>query len=155
MNRRREPGRVVVDTNLIVSGLILARGQPHELIRAIRRGAFRLVLSDPLYAEYDDVLNRPMLARKYGLAATDVAEFLFLARTLGHRVEPREPLPVHVRDPKDDMVLAAALGGGADYVVSGDQDLLVLDSAPELGALRVVTARAFLAMLANEEGSSG
>lgn len=155
MHLRREPVRVVVDTNLIVSALIVPRGQPHEIMQALRRGAFQLLLTDSLYAEYDEVLNRPKFALKYSLTPSQIGAFLFLVRTLGLRVEPRESLPVQVRDPKDDMVLAAALGGGADYVVSGDQDLLVLDGVPELGALRIITARAFLTILASDEGGSG
>lgn len=45
------------------------------------------------------------------------------------------------------MILAAALGGGADYVVTGDADLLVLNGDPRLGNLRIVTAGDFLALL--------
>ncbi len=47
---------------------------------------------------------------------------------------PLAALPVHCRDPKDDPSLAAALGGNADYIVTGDADLLVLDGHSTLGA---------------------
>ncbi|HEX5501645.1 MAG TPA: hypothetical protein VFW96_03425 [Thermomicrobiales bacterium] len=47
------------------------------------------------------------------------------------------------------MVLAAALGGSADYRVTGDDDLLALAGDPRLGALRIVTVRAFLDLLAD------
>lgn len=53
-----------------------------------------------------------------------------------------------VRDPKDVMILASALSGRAHYIVTGDDDLLSLDGAPALGALRIVTVRDFLAILA-------
>ena len=66
------------------------------------------------------------------------------------RIEPLPlaVLPVHCRDPKDDMVLACALGAQAAYLVTGDADLLALDGDPALGRLRIVTPRQFLALFA-------
>lgn len=52
-----------------------------------------------------------------------------------------------VRDPNDAHILAAAITGEADYLVTGDRDLLVLAGTPELGRLRIVTPAEFLAML--------
>jgi predicted nucleic acid-binding protein len=66
----------------------------------------------------------------------------------GEAVKARSSLPIDVRDEKDERVLEAALGGRADYLVTGDNDLLVLAGDPRLGALRIVTARAFLELLA-------
>ena len=60
---------------------------------------------------------------------------------------PRDALPIHCRDPKDDPVLACALGGHADYIVTGDADLLELAGHPDLGALRILTPRVFLTLL--------
>jgi len=54
---------------------------------------------------------------------------------------------VAIRDPKD-IHLLAALGGDADYLITGDADLLVLAGDPTLGPLRIITARAFLDDLA-------
>jgi predicted nucleic acid-binding protein len=69
-------------------------------------------------------------------------------------VLPNNELPLPVRDVKDEPILAAAFGGQADYIVTGDKDLLVLDGDPRLGKLRIVTARAFLDVLAAQpEGS--
>ena len=56
-------------------------------------------------------------------------------------------LPVQVRDPKDEHVLAAALSGKADYLVTGDEDLLHLDGDPKLGNLQIITAREFVNLL--------
>ena len=72
-------------------------------------------------------------------------------RTAGERVTPSETIPVAVRDPKDTHLLAAALGGNAAFLVTGDADLLVLNGDPALGPLRIVTARAFLDDLARRE----
>ncbi len=61
---------------------------------------------------------------------------------------PLSSLPIQSRDPNDDMFLAVALGAAATFLVSGDNDLLSLKGAPELGELRIVTVREFLDLLA-------
>ena len=109
-----------------------------------------LLRSDAIYEEYARVLPRPKFAR-YGLTPELIAGFLTSLRTRSRRVIPRRRLPVAVRDPKDAMILAAALGGRADYLVTGDADLLALRGHPALGRLQIVTAREFLAVLAHDE----
>ena len=52
-----------------------------------------------------------------------------------------------MRDPKDEPILAAALGGGADYLVTGDADLLIYRGDSRLGSLQIVTVHQFLAVL--------
>ena len=137
--------RTVVDTNLLVSGLISAMGAPAVLIDALRQDRFLLLSSQPLTAEVDGVLARPSLARySFDPALTSLVR----ARVANaEQVVPLTPLPVTSRDPKDDKFLACALGGAADYLVTSDQDLLVLDGHPALGTLRIITARVFLELL--------
>ena len=147
MKRRSGLARVVVDTNLVVSGLILERGVPSELIAALRAGRFLLVISEPIRLEYERVLARPRFATKYGLTGAEVASFLSFLDTVAVRVAPRRRLPVSVRDSGDDIILAAALGGRAEYLVTGDADILALRDDPRLRGLRILTAREFLATL--------
>ncbi|HET8631909.1 MAG TPA: putative toxin-antitoxin system toxin component, PIN family [Thermomicrobiales bacterium] len=146
-------GSAVVDTNLLVSGLLRPEGQPRRLLRAWHERAFTLLVSPTLVAEYRRVLARPRLRVRYGLDPAAAAALLDQIERRGALVAPREPLPVAVRDPKDDMVLAAALGGPADYLITGDDDLLALAGDPRLGALRIVTVRAFLDILDAEPSS--
>ena len=60
---------------------------------------------------------------------------------------PSSSIPVSLRDPKDEHIPGAALAGKADYLVTGDDDLLVHQGDPRLGALQIVTASQFLTML--------
>jgi uncharacterized protein len=140
----------VVDTNLFVSALISPRGLPHAVYTAWRAGAFLLHLAETQRRELADVLSRPRLRKRFNLDPETVAQFFYLLETKAIEVIELDPLPLRVRDPNDDPILAAALGGGADYLVTGDDDLLSLAGDPRLGALRIVTARAFLALLAGE-----
>ena len=138
--------RSVVDNNLFVSGILFERGNPYALLEAWRNGRFLLLLSDEQHDELVDVLARPKFVARFRLASAELTRLLAdLATT------PRVPLsltiPLPVRDPKDEYLLAAAIGGAADYLVSGDKDLLVLAADPRLGALRIVTAAEFLTIL--------
>ncbi len=142
--------RVVLDTNLLVSGLIMPHGLPHRLLAEWRQSGFRLLITDDILAEYATVLARPQFAAKYGLTATVVAALLRRMRVQGERVPPQGTVPVAVRDAKDIHLLAAALGGNADYLVTGDADLLVRAGDPALGPLRITTARTFLDDLLRE-----
>ncbi|HTE84975.1 MAG TPA: putative toxin-antitoxin system toxin component, PIN family [Dehalococcoidia bacterium] len=140
--------RTVVDTNLFVSGLIRTRTPPNELLRAWVLQAFSLVTSAEIRAEVADVIQRPKFAR-YQFDARLIADIL-QALDMSEIVEPLAGVPIHCRDPKDDLVLASALSSGADYIVTGDKDLLVLDGEPALGELRIVTPEQFLAILRPE-----
>lgn len=57
---------------------------------------------------------------------------------------PEEQLPIRSRDPKDNKLLACALSTNADYLITGDEDLLILNGNPALGALKILTAKDFL-----------
>jgi predicted nucleic acid-binding protein len=98
-------------------------------------------------AEIAQVLNRPEIKRRYNLTDSEVAETIRLVEA-DVLVAPLDTVPVEVRDPKDDMVLAAALAGFASYVVTGDNDLLALNGDTRLDPLRIVTPREFLLALA-------
>jgi uncharacterized protein len=139
--------RVVIDTNLFVSGAISPRGSPNQLLQAWLKGAFTLLISSEQRVEVQEVLSRPEIARRYNLSEEAKAHLLLLIDTLALQAPLRHRLPIHVRDPKDDHLLAAALGGKADYLVTGDADFLTLDRDPKLPNLRILAVRPFLDLL--------
>jgi len=116
--------KLVLDTNVFVSTLLKRSSAPGQILQAWRVGRLELLVSDPLYAELADVLGRRKL-RAY-LEPELSQRFLELLRYYVKWVEVARVPKRAVRDPKDAMVLATALGGRADLIVSGDQDLLVL-----------------------------
>lgn len=111
--------RAVVDTNIWVSGLIIPTSTPGLVLAAVRDRTIDAVASWALAEEIIEVLRRPKLAR-YGLTEVDVRQVLELLGPLLPRVEVDVPL----RDPGDVPVVAAAVAGNADLVVTGDADLL-------------------------------
>lgn len=144
MTSARKPPRVVVDTNLFVSGLIVKRGIPHQLLSHWRRGSFTLLISEEQREEIAAVLDRPAIAERYGITPEERAELLHLIDTRAIKVTGSRHLPLSVRDPKDEMILASALGGEADYLVTGDEDLLVLSDSSDIGSLRILRVREFV-----------
>ena len=67
--------RTVVDTNVLVSGVI-SRGAPHQVLLAWLRGAFQLVASQALYDEIEAVLGRPRIRERYRIGEAEVALLL-------------------------------------------------------------------------------
>ncbi len=139
--------RVVLDSNQFISGLIRPDGAPGRAVQSWRRGTYRLVTAPDLTDEFERIVARPSFSQRYN---PDPAEIAAIRDELvrAEQVTPLAELPIHCRDPKDDMLLACALGGDADVLVTGDRDLLVLDGEPALGKLRVLSPQDFLAMLA-------
>ena len=118
--------RAVIDTNVLVAAL-LWRGPPHALLAQARDGRVTLISSPALLAELADVLGRPKFAAILARVGATVDDLLAQVRQLVEVIEPL-PLPEPVcRDPDDDEVLALALASRAELIVSGDNDLLVLE----------------------------
>jgi len=143
--------RAVVDTNIFGSGLITSGGNSYRLLEAWRAGNFVLLTATPQREELERVLKRPAFALRYGFTEERIADVLLLVDALALRVPVRRRLPAHVRDPKDDHILAAALGGRADYLVTGDQDILSLNGNPRLKSLKIGTVAEFLRALSIEQ----
>ncbi len=118
----RIPHRLVVDTNVFVSAIILPRSSPRQVVdRALDQGL--LLLSDATVGELREVLSRSKLDRY----VSREERALVLAQ-IGRTAEfvPIIQLVRQCRDPKDDKFLEIALNGRADVIITGDADLLTL-----------------------------
>ena len=137
--------RAVLDTNQYVSMAIKAGGTADRLLAAWREERFVLLLSPPILDEIIRVLRYPRLRRLIRLTPAEL-DGLIESLLLDAELTPGR-LAVHVitRDPSDNMFLACAVEGRADYIVSGDQDLLTLESHQ---GIPIVTAAEFLRILA-------
>jgi uncharacterized protein len=119
--------RAVLDTNVLLAGL-LWRGPPYALLEQVRSGALTFISSPELLAELAEVLARPKFDAIVSRSQSSREQMLVQVRMLAEVMEP-PPLPQPVcRDPDDDAVLALAIAAQADLIVSGDDDLLSLNS---------------------------
>jgi hypothetical protein len=141
--------RAVVDTNVLVSGLLSEHGPPCQIVDAWLAGRFTLVVSLLQVEGVHHVLTYPRLAGRMRLADSELQMLLAALLSAAGVVPGRLSLPGVTRDPKDDYLVASAKEGQADWIVSGDQDLLALVAYE---GIRIVTPRQFMeSVLANEE----
>jgi putative PIN family toxin of toxin-antitoxin system len=138
------PVRAVLDTNVLVSSLISEHSPPRQLVDAWLDGRFVLVTSLYQVQEVNHVLSYPRITERIRLENAELEMILAALLTESEVVPGRLQLPGVTRDPKDDAIVACAQEGGADHLVSGDQDLLVLG---EYKGTQVVTPRQFLVAL--------
>ncbi len=118
--------RLVLDTNTVVSGLLWG-STPSLLIEAALEGRIEVFTSHALLLELEDVLPRRKFARRIAASGFSVAQLTARFALLAETVAPAVISPVSA-DPDDDHVLACALAAQADFIVSGDPDLLNLKS---------------------------
>lgn len=139
--------KVVFDTVVFVRSLI----NPHSWWgRAVfdYSHRYRLFLSQSVFEEILEVLHRPELTRKFrtlkGMDWKAVISLLSQAELVD--IIETEAIS---RDPKDDKFLLTAREAGADYLVTGDDDLLVLK---EYRGVKIVNMATFMAILQQEPG---
>lgn len=127
--------RIVLDTNIIVSG-ILYGGIPQTIIESVLQGSFTLCLSGPLWEELERVLRYPKFHY-----SRDVVEFTMNElKNLAFLVDPKPRLKIIKEDPSDNRVLEAALAARAEVIVSGDRHLLELK---KFRKILILSAREF------------
>lgn len=129
--------KLVVDTNLFVSGLILKRGAPNELLNSWRRGDFLLLITHEIIDEIKRVLRYPRIARKYNISEADIEELTVLLETEAVTLNPNVTLTIVKDDPDDDKFIECAVTGKADYIVTGDSHLLSLRRVNDISIVSV------------------
>jgi uncharacterized protein len=140
--------RVVFDTVVFVRGLITPHSRWGRAVFA-HFPRYRLFLSQPVILEILDVLRRPELTQKFrGLRGMDIARVIEI---LGQaEIVEVLAIPAISRDAKDDKFLATASAAGAEYLVTEDEDLLVIG---EYEGVKIVDTATFLEIL-EERGES-
>ena len=142
--------RVLIDTNVFISYLLSphSAGVVQTILQAWAEEKFTLLIPEALLVEIlVTVTHKPNLAKRISL--DDLKVFLTTLQELGEDVPRIEsPIPAVTRDPKDDYLLAYALVAEADYLVTGDEDLLVLEG--QIPELKILTPRQFSQMLSSQ-----
>ncbi|MGD8625067.1 MAG: putative toxin-antitoxin system toxin component, PIN family [Anaerolineae bacterium] len=139
--------RAVLETNLLASYLLTHRPPIATIIDSfLAQDLFIMVMAPELLAELDRVLTYPKLQR-YD-SDEERTRFVALVFALGEAADLPESVPRICRDADDDRLIACAVAGEADVIVSGDDDLLAL---ARVGDIPILTASHFLEMLEREK----
>ena len=139
--------RVVIDTNVLVSGVILPSSRTGGVILHLRRGKLTPLYCIEMLEELAGVLTRPRIRDKYHVTDADIRAIIDLILLKGEIIRPADRIS-ESRDPKDDIFLSVAVAGQADLIVSGVDDLLSLD--PFRG-ISIIGPAAFVGMIERED----
>jgi putative PIN family toxin of toxin-antitoxin system len=140
----------VLDANTFVSATIIPVGIPGQVLAHARARHFTLITSNAIATEALRVLTYPRIQRKYQITQADIDRL----RRFLHRRAVFTPLTRQVHGvathPEDDPILATALSAQADYLVTGDAQLLKLQT---FEGTTILSPRDFLTRLAEPSGS--
>lgn len=118
--------KVVLDTNVLLSGLMLPDSIPGRIVRAWRKTRFDLVSSKEQLAEIARVLTYPKIRKRLHWRRETVERFLRQLYLRSELVEVSDVSQSVPSDPKDQPILASLIASNAEYLVTGDSDLLTL-----------------------------
>ena len=134
--RSTTPLRVVLDSNVIISGFLFG-GQPARILGRAADGSVQCFTSLPIFYEIRDVLQRP----KFGLSSEQVLAMVGELHDLCRIVTPTTRARVVAADPDDDMVLECAVAAGVNLIVSGDSHLLAMQ---QWNGIRILSPAEFI-----------
>ena len=128
---------IVLDTNILVSALLFKQSIPRQVFdKTIDRG--KILFSTTTFDELDLVLQRDKFS-KY-ITSSERKLFLQMLSNKSNILDVQE-IVTACRDPKDNKFLDLAMAGKANYIITGDQDLLVLHP---FNHIEIITPRYFL-----------
>jgi putative PIN family toxin of toxin-antitoxin system len=118
--------RVVIDTNVFVSGLMLPASVPGKILAVANAGGFQIVLSEPMLEEISAALHYPKVRKRIALSDDEIDRYVQALRFTADVVDPAN-LTVQVPgDRDDDVILATLVAATADWLITGDAALFAL-----------------------------
>ena len=139
---------VVLDSNVIISSLLSSNGSSSRIIELWRKHYFDLLTSTYILSEVKKTLQDKQLANKYRFAKTKQSRLLTQLTHFATIIDSTKSIKIG-RDQNDHAVLSATINGHANYLVTGDQDLLVLAHDKTIKPLKIVTPTDFLHLFIN------
>jgi len=121
--------RIVLDTNVLLSGLMLPDGTPGKIVNAWRKRNFALVLSEPMLEEITRVLAYPKIRKRLGWDDETIARYIALLRFEAEVVSIAGVEANVPDDPDDNHLLATVIASKADWLITGDRDFDALSAS--------------------------
>ena len=133
--------KIVLDTNVWLSS-IFWEGEANKIIEKTQNSGIQILISEDILLEITDVLNKESKFQKYILnLKLSVEELLRTILSISKLVETRTKLDIIKADPKDNIILEAALEGKAEYIISYDNHLL---NMIEFRGIKIISPSEFL-----------
>ena len=137
--------KAVLDSNIFVSALVVPVGKPAQVVKHAREETFALCLSEDILQETNIALHRRHIQKRFHPMDEGIEEFLASLEGICQLVSVQHVENIVPNDPPDNLVLACAVEGKADYLVSGNLHLLDLE---QHRGIKIVTPAQFLEILA-------
>lgn len=139
--------RIVIDTNILVSAILTPEGNPAKILKLVLEGKLNLIISPAILEETRQVFNYPKLVKlleKNKITSVEVDGFLDKMSKIAVITPGKLEINAIPEDPADNKIIACALEGGADYIISGDHHLTDLKI---FQGIKIVGPAAFLKSL--------
>lgn len=136
--------KVVLDTNIFVSGILNCNGVPGKILKDWQENKFILAISTPIIKEIEQVLNSEKIQtflKKHNVVENDLKEFFSTLNFNTMITEPSFKVEIIEEDPADNKFLECALMAKAEYIVSGDKHLLKLKNYKNI---KIISAIEFI-----------
>lgn len=134
--------KAVIDTNVLVSATFRKLSPiPNHIYKLLKKQQFFLVTSPQILEEVDDVINRDYIIKRTYTTKEDRKHYIEILIDISIITSGTTPLQTIARDLKDDKFLICAYEAKADYIVTGDRDLLDLG---EYEGIKIITPRKFV-----------
>lgn len=143
--------RVTHDTNVLVSAHSAGAGEARQLLFKILRGGHRLILSQSMLYELEEVLHYPRIQKLYRLTDDQCRSYLNMLTEVAELVDPGPPFAMPLADRDDWVVVRTAIEGNAEYLCSNDGGFFkpAVLAFCSLYELKVVKPADLLARLSN------
>lgn len=132
--------RVVIDTNVLISGIIQSKGHPYKIVKIWEKGELILITSPAMINEAEKVLNYQRIKIRYKLNDDEIRQIVVNLLRYSVLIDNLPLLDVIKDDPDDNAILSTAVEGKADYIISGDSHLLVLKNYKDI---EIITPKRF------------
>jgi len=139
--------RVVFDTNVIVSAILSKKSKPGRILEMAINGNFLLVMSPFIRKEIERVFQYPKIVKEFkqkNISLEEINEFLSILEDLSLTVPGNITVEAVKNDPSDNAVIACAVEGEADFVVSGDHHLTDIEAYRHI---RIINPETFLRII--------
>ena len=133
--------KLVLDTNIFISGLLFPKSGAGKIVKLCLNEEFELCLSKSMIGEIERVLFYPKIRKRLKLTDSEIENYCSLLNFSAQVFDIKHIKAKVPKDHKDDHILATFLASEADYLISGDDDLLCLRGKYQIISVKDFTSK--------------
>ena len=131
--------KIVIDSNIFISSFF-GGGKPREIFERVLNGFDDLFITDEIINEIKKVMN----SSKFSLNSNDIKDYVNIIEKYSRKIVIKDNKKSISRDADDDKILQCGIDGNVDYIITGDNDLLVLK---EYNKMKIIKPKEYLEII--------